>query len=96
MLYSLFIEPEAHQDIQKGIDWYNEKREGLGREFYDTVELYFQSLKTNPFYQIRYKNIRCFPLKEFPYMIHFTVDEPKNCIIIRAVFNTSKDPQNWR
>ncbi len=94
MLYNLFIDPEAYQDIQKSIDWYNNKKEGLGYEFYDTIDQHFQSLKTNPFYQIRYKNVRCLPLRKFPYMIHFTIDETSKLIIARAVFNTRKNAEN--
>jgi hypothetical protein len=28
-------------------------------------------------------------------MVHFTLDEPENQIIIRAVFHTSQDSQKW-
>jgi hypothetical protein len=29
-------------------------------------------------------------------MIHYTVDQDQKLIIIRAVFNTHLDPENWK
>lgn len=50
----------------------------------------------NPFYEIRYDNIRCLPLKTFPYTIHFSINEADRVVIVRAVFQTSLNPQIWR
>jgi hypothetical protein len=33
MTFKIKIEQEAHQDIQEGIDWYNQQQPGLGRKF---------------------------------------------------------------
>ncbi len=38
MAFKIKIEPEAHQDIQQGIDWYNEQQSGLGRKFHAEVK----------------------------------------------------------
>ena len=57
------------------------------------VKEYLNSLKTNPLYAIKYDNIRCLPLKVFPYTIHFSVNETDKIIIVRAVFQTSQDPK---
>ena len=95
MAFKIKIEPEALQDIQKGINWYNEQSPGLGRKFLSEVKAYFKKLKTNPFYQLRYDNVHCLPLKKFPYMVHFTINEKENLVIVRAVFGTHEDPQKW-
>jgi len=89
------VNPQAKIDIQDQIQYYNTKQKGLGKRFYDDVNHTFRTIKNNPFYQIRYKNVRCIPLKTFPAMVHFTLDEPENHIIIRAVFHTSQDSQKW-
>lgn len=96
MAFDIKIEPEAHQDIQEGIDWYNEQQPGLGRTFYEEVKDAFKRLQTHPFFQIRYDKVRCLPLKSYPYMIHFTVDEQEKRVIVRAVFNMSRDPGIWK
>ena len=96
MAFKIKIEPEVQQDIQEGIDWYNEQQPGLGRKFHAEVKASFKSLKINPFFQVRYNQVRCLPLKKYPYMVHFTVDEKNKTVIIRAIFNTSKDPKTWK
>ena len=96
MAFKLFIEPLAKVDIQSQINYYNSKQKGLGKRFHNEVKTRFSSIKSNPFYQIRYDNIHCLPLKIFPAMIHYTVDEQNRLIIVRAVINTNKNPKtNW-
>ena len=94
--YKLKIEPEAKIDIQDNIKWYNKQQKSLGNRFHKEVKEYFNSLKTNPFYAVKYDNIRCLPLKVFPYMIHFSVNEYDKIIIVRAVFQTSQKPKKSR
>lgn len=89
------LEPSAKNDIQNEINFYNEKQKGLGKKFHDEIKHYFKAIKKNPFYQIRYKNIRCLPLKKFPIMIHYTFDEEQQRIIIRAIVNTHREPKEY-
>jgi hypothetical protein len=94
--YRIKAEPEALDDIQQAIDWYNEQQSGLGRTFLAEVQTAISSLKVNPFFQVRYDNVRCLPLKKYPFMVHFTVHEPEKLVIIRAVFHTHLDPDNLK
>lgn len=94
-MFKIKVEPEVVSDIQEGVDWYNEKQPGLGRKFYFEVRAAFTTLKKMPYFQVRYDAIRCFPLKKFPYMVHYSIDEGEKLVIIRAVFNTSQDPSLW-
>lgn len=72
MPFTIKIEQEAEHDIQQGIKWYNEQESGLGRSFHMAVKQHSEKLRINPFFQIRYDDIHCLPLKRFPYMIHYT------------------------
>lgn len=36
------IEPEAIEDIQKAIDYYNSCTPGLGKRFYNTIDKHFK------------------------------------------------------
>ena len=95
MKYKIQIEPEAQLDIQEAIAWYNEQQKGLGKKFHSEVKIYIKHLKTNPFYEIKYDDVRCLPIKRFPYTVHFTVDDTDKIVIIRAIFNTSRNPNIW-
>lgn len=93
--FKIKIETFAKLDIQEGIRWYNSKKKGLGKEFHQEVKDHFDILKEIMFFQVRYGEVRSLPLKRFPYMIHYSVDEEKELIIVRAVFNTHKSPEIW-
>ncbi|MDF1549670.1 MAG: hypothetical protein P1P88_17720 [Bacteroidales bacterium] len=43
--FSLEIEPEAFDDIQNAIDYYNSKMPGLGKRFYNTIDKHFGFLQ---------------------------------------------------
>ena len=95
MAFEIFIEPRAIQDIQRAIDYYEEELTGLGERFEAALNKHILSLEKNPFFRIRYDNVRCLPLKTFPFMLHFTVDEIRKSVTIYAVFHTSLNPVKW-
>lgn len=95
MAFKIKIEPEARLDIQEAIDWYNNQEQGLGRKFHTQLLKRIESLSKNPYFEIRFDSVRCLPMKKFPFMIHFTLDETQNCVVVHAVFHTSLNPKNW-
>jgi len=78
MHFEIILEPIALMDIQEAIDYYDDQKFGLGEIFENEVNRSLLSLSDIPYYQIRYDKTRCLPLKKFPYMIHYTLDEEKN------------------
>jgi len=94
--YSIIIEPQALHDIQNAIDYYDNKQPGLGLRFENLLNEQLRILQKSPFFQVRYKRVHCFPLNKFPYMVHYTLDNEKKIIAIRAVFHTSIDPTKWK
>lgn len=96
MAFNTIVLPSAIKDIQEIIDYYDTIQQGLSGKFDNELNDYFLSLQKNPFFQTRYANVHCLPLKKFPVMIHFTIDEKLNKVYIRAVLNTSKNPDtSW-
>lgn len=95
-MYTVLIEDRAAEDIQDGMDFYDEQVQGLGDKFKEAVDKEFTALEKNPFYQIRYSSIRCKPVRKFPFLIHFQIDEDEKLVLVFAVINTHKDPDtNW-
>lgn len=95
MKYSLVLDPRVLEDIQKAIDYYDEQKQGLGLKFEAELNAHFKSILKTPFFAVRYDQIHCLPLKKFPFMIHYEIDEVYNLIGIRAVFHTKLNPSNW-
>ena len=96
MAYNIRIGENAIQDIEEINLWYESRQYDLGNKFISSLFENIEYLRSNPFFQVRYSNVRCLPLNTFPYMIHFTVDEDTKTVNIRAVLNTSLDPKKWR
>ena len=87
------VNPQAKLDIQDQIYYYNKQQKGLGKRFHNDIKSTFKNILKNPFFQIRYQDVRCLPLRKFPAMVHYTVDESKNQITVRAIFHTSQNPK---
>jgi len=96
MEFELLIQPSALDDIQEAIDYYDFQKDGLGEKFEEEVNSHLILISKAKFFQVRYDEVRCLPLKRFPYMIHFSVVEEKKLIIIRAVLNTHRNPEIWK
>jgi hypothetical protein len=44
---------------------------------------------------IRYKEVHTAVVRQFPYMVHYTVDQQTKTIEIIAVLSTHRDPELW-
>jgi toxin ParE1/3/4 len=95
MIYKVVIEPRAILDIQDAIDYYESAQNGLGEYFYQTVDEHIEILVKNPFYQIRYKDYHGFPIRKFPFIILYYIDEKLETIYIMSVFNTYLNPVKY-
>lgn len=96
-MYKSIILPLAIEDLRQSAAWYNSKQKGLGKIFTTEVRSIVHFIKHHPkAYSIRYNEVRVAPLKSFPYLIHYSIDEIQNLIIISAIFHTSINPTEWQ
>ena len=93
MGFKVVITPDAHIDTLEGIEWYNKQSVALAKRFYQTIKKTYKTIRQNPYFQIRYEDVRCLPVKKFPYMIHYIVDEQRERIVIIGVICTHRDPE---
>ena len=91
MRFEILLEPYAIIDIQEAIAFYDTEHQGLGREFENSLNRLFIGLEKYP----SMPEVRCLPMRRFPFMIHFTVNEVSTQVIIRAVLHTSSNPERW-
>lgn len=90
----LIIEPHAQEEIINAVDWYESKQMGLGADFLNYLDGYFQTLKNGKaFFEIKRKPVfRELPLKRFPFVIIY--EKYKEEIIVYSVFNTHQNPKH--
>ncbi|MEF8984145.1 MAG: hypothetical protein V5A51_06100, partial [Bacteroidales bacterium] len=68
----------------------------LGKRFFKTIDKHLSFLKKHYLaFHVRYDKIRCMPVRNFPYMIHYQVKEKEKKISIKAVFSTYENPDKW-
>jgi hypothetical protein len=86
----------AKLEVDETAFYYESKRKGLGKLFYKEFKNYALTLNNIPFFENKYNKIRLLPLKNFPYTIHFTVDEKEKIVFIQAVTCDYQDPNTTR
>jgi len=96
MKFRVLYHPEVYEDLKEAMDWYEEKQEGLGIKFLATAKMQINSLRNSALqYSVRYDDVRCMPMKKFPYMVHFRVNIQEKSVIVEAVLNTWMNPAQW-
>ncbi len=95
MSFKVIINKKAIKDIEETVEYYNKQSYGLGSKFESVLDEFIQVLETNPSFRIRYDKVRCLPIKTFPYMIHFSINEKREIVKIHAVLNTKRNPKIW-
>lgn len=97
MSYTVVFRAEALQDITDGIDWYNEQQAGLSKRFYTQVENKLEQVAEHPFlYGIRYAEVRCALVDDFPYLVHYYVREKEQRVTVLGIIHTSRDPRTGK
>lgn len=95
-MYKSIVLYQAKEDIRKAAEWYNERQIGLGKRFISEVRNKVYYVRQNPKISgVRFNNVRTAILSDFPFMIHYTIDENIKAILIVAVLHTSRDPGLW-
>ena len=89
--------PEALQEIQHIVHYYNSLSDGLGNRFKQNLLAAIKILKANPAYNsFRYDEVRFAVVKKFPYAAHYTFDAKSNIVKIHATLAFKQDPSaNW-
>jgi plasmid stabilization system protein ParE len=96
-MYQVVLLPRAKEDIREAAKWYSKRQKNLGKRYIDEVREKVYFIRQNPkSSNVRYDMIRTAVLNVFPFMIHYSIDEPRKTIIVAAVLHTSRDPEAWK
>lgn len=89
--YSLSITDDAVTEINQAYLWYEDKSNGLGERFLDSLDYCFNSvIKAPKIFQKIYKKQRQAIVHNFPYVVIYEIIETE--IVVYAVFNTHLNP----
>lgn len=96
--FNIVLHPEVKNDLQEAIDYYNDKKIGLGDKFYMVAKKGMESLKKDAFlYEVRFDDARFLKVGKFPYLIYYYIVEEENTIYVDAIKSMFVDPdKNWK
>src|SRR5207245_947115 len=96
MSYSFVNRPVVKADILEALDHYKKISPRLAKQFLFRIREAKTYIARTPLgFQIKYNNVRTLLLKQFPYHIHFLIDDNKKQIIVLAVIHAYKNPADY-
>ena len=88
--------PSVKYDLQKAIYYYKAISLDLAKDFLNRVKESEKYISQNPFGDdVMYKQIRMHNLKQFPYHIHYFVDDENKKIVFLAVTFSKRENLNF-
>jgi plasmid stabilization system protein ParE len=92
MAYKIIVSPRAQKEIENAIEYYALYSSNAPQNFIHLLKDTYTNLETNPFFSVRYKNIRALKIYKFPYSIYFVVNETQNTVRILSCFHNKRNP----
>jgi plasmid stabilization system protein ParE len=92
MAYKIIVSPRVQKEIENAIDYYALYSSEAPSNFIKALKDCYDSLENNPYFRVRYKNIRSVKLKRFPYSLFFTITEEHKTIRVLSCFHNKRDP----
>ena len=92
MSYKIIVTPDAVQDIDDAITYYKNKVSYKVSKLFlkDYLKTIIDIQKTK-YFKVFFENFRGKPMKKFPFIIFYTIEENHKIIIIKAIFHTSQN-----
>ena len=96
MKYTVVFQPLVSFDLKDAIDYYKEIDPHLAKQFLSRLREAQRFLISNPYiFQLKYKEVRTIFLKQFPYHIHYLINDVQKQVIIIAIVHAYKKPTNY-
>jgi plasmid stabilization system protein ParE len=96
MSYTFVNRPAVRIDIINATDYYKKINPELAKQFLFRIREAKAYIERSPLgFQVKYKEVRTLLLKQFPYHIHYLIDDSKNHIVILAIIHAYKNPQDY-
>ena len=95
MKHRLLVSEEAYLDMVDAINYYkNLSYRNLANRFKEQLKEGMDYITRYPrHFAIKYRGVRIYNLKKFPYQIHYLLEE--NVVMILGVFHGSSEPESW-
>lgn len=92
MSYKIVLTPVAKKNIEDATFYYKTKVSAkVARLFIDDYKKTFKDILKVKYFRFFFRDFRGKPMKKFPFIVFYTIDENQKIIFIKAVFNANQD-----
>ena len=96
MNYSIVNSPAVKSDIIEAVDHYKRINPKLAKQFLLRIREAKKYIRQYPVgFQLKYKEVRTLLLRQFPYHIHYLIDEDRQQIVILAIIHAYRNPKDY-
>lgn len=96
MTYKVVITSVAQSNIEKAIVYYkNNVSVKVASLFLQDFKHTINAIQKVKYFNFFFDHFRGKPLKKFPFIVFYTLDESSKIIMIKAVFNTNHDTNKY-
>lgn len=96
MTYKVVVTPDAFINIEDAIIYYKEKVSiRVAQLFIQDYKRTFKEIQKTKYFKCYFEEFRGKPLKKFPYIVFYSIDDKNKVIIIKAVFNTHQNTEKY-
>ena len=89
MACKIIVSPRTQKEIENAIDYYALYSVDAPINFILALKEAYGTLETNPFFRVRYKNVRALKLKRFPHALYYIINDDKIWFGFFLVFTTN-------
>lgn len=93
-MFDIEVKEPAIQDLEEAYFWYEMQRSGLGDELVLCFDECLEILQRNPFFEIRFKDIRILKTRRFPYQMIYRIKD--NAVIVIGFIHAHRDAKVWQ
>jgi len=94
--YSFVNRPAVQADIINAVSYYKAVSPQLARQFLFRIREAKKYIDRSPLaFEVKYKNVRTLLLKQFPFHIHYIIDDSEKQIVILAIVHAYRNPTDY-
>ena len=89
--YQVVVTPEARKQAKEARVYYKSISARLGQEFKDELAHKLKGLSTFNAFEIKYKDVRSLAMRQFPYILYFSVAENPAMVYVIAILHKRQE-----
>jgi hypothetical protein len=95
MAFKIKVLLSAQKDPENAVEYYHKISSTLSERFYSEFLNLNSIFRNQSFFEVKYKSVRTYKLRSFPYLVHFVINENINLVTIIAVVFDKQEKNNF-